>query len=212
MTRRKRPAEDPHAGLTWPCVVLGIDSGAESGFALAVPRSGQIPPRVTLSGQVAVNEPRRRQTVVRLAFQTAARFGLPLAVVREDWTPGGKFDSVRNATGLGARWGWWDEHIRMAALDHPDVDLRAKSPKSTEALRLYPSQWWSRSIGGKKPARDEGLRVVVERVSAMLGREAGPDEAVAVLLATVGQTHEGMAAVLPKRAWLQPGDWRPRPA
>lgn len=208
MTRRKTTAAvDPHAALVWPCIILGIDAGAESGFALVGPARGQ----VRLSGQVSAHEAVRRQTVVRLAFQVAALCRLPLAIVREDWTPGGKFDSVRNATGLGARWGWWEEQVRMARLSHPDVDLRTKAAKNLEALRLYPSQWWSRAIGGKKPPRDEGLRVVRERASTIVGRPVESDEGVAVLLATVGQQHEGVAAMLPKRAWHAPGDWRPRP-
>ena len=185
----------------WPCVVLGIDPGATSGFALFSP----VRDAPLFSGINGRGDWRGRARVLSETMEYVEAYDLPLVVVREKWgargAMSGKFNAANMFTGLGRAWGCWEEQIRSA--------LGVSTPN---VLQLHTMTWWSRTIGGKKPKRDKALPMQIDYVNRTWGLDVvSDDEAAALCMASVARTHEKTGALLPDSAWHNPiGDWIPR--
>lgn len=185
MTRRKPVL--PRSMNPHPCVVLGIDPGTTSGWAILVPESLAI-----RSGREGT--PRLRCSaidvghggVVDWAQETACSVGLPLVVVAEKWTAGG-WASHTTLLGLGAAWGKWEAALR-----------EAKHPKR-RIVRVYSQTWRAAIIGGRQRPADEWKAAAQAQVKYRFGVECGPDAAEAVCIALWGSHAGEVGDVLPKR-------------
>jgi hypothetical protein len=128
------------------CATLGIDSGAISGAALAVP-ADVVPrapdprrprqPEIVLWART-VRTAVEREDVIVSAREDARVFGLELVVVGERWTGvfRGKRAGARTISGLGASWGKWAEQLELAGV-----------PKR-RVLRVSTAFWRARMIPG----------------------------------------------------------------
>lgn len=124
MKQSRLPASyTPH-----PCVTLAIDPGKASGwaiFALGI---------LTASGTAKTHA--ARCDAARLAMTAAKAATLPIVVVAEKWTPGGKFAGARTMAGLGAQWGLW-----LAALEELAIPKR-------RVIRVHTQTWRAAVLGG----------------------------------------------------------------
>ena len=87
-----------------PCTILAVDPGKVSGWSHF--HHGHN----AGSGVARTHEERR--VAVASAVEIALGERVPLVVVAEKWTPGGRFAGARTMAGLGAQWGLW-----LAALE-----------------------------------------------------------------------------------------------
>ena len=127
----KKRAAKKHAPASYdahPCVVLAIDPGKVSGWAVLA--RGVL----TASGTARTHVDRR--DAVSSATRTAHEASLPVIVVGEQWTPGGKFAGARTMAGLGAQWGLW-----QAAFEELAVPKR-------RVLRVHTQTWRAAILGG----------------------------------------------------------------
>lgn len=90
-------------------VILGIDSGATSGWSIFIKDQFYI-------SSIARNHDERKRGIVMAAFYSENR-GLPLIVGREAWSPGwGKKRTFKSIVGTGAAWGKWEELLESFGL------------------------------------------------------------------------------------------------
>lgn len=130
----KRKPLLPPAMKPWLCVVLAIDPGALSGWALFV--------RGKLVDFGEGNKPLDRRLACYRAATTANDNGLPLIIVGETWTRHGDW-SFESTLGLGAAWGRWLEGIDEA----PQVNIgQWRGPKIIRVLL----DDWRRAIFGSR--------------------------------------------------------------
>lgn len=132
-------------------VVLGLDCGAQSGWAIWTPKTfhiGTIFNRVGAEGE--------RVAVVEAAIRVAETLGLGLVVVAEKWTAGmwGKDRRMNAATlmGLGAAWRDWQR-----VLQH------CKVPKK-RIVRVNVRTWQGRLLSGLGARTSEQLKAAAKRV------------------------------------------------
>lgn len=182
---RKRGAKPrPAASFApLPCVVLGIDPGATSGWCILA--CG----RYVASGYV---EPLRRSAdvrgVVARARYEADERGLPLVVVAETWGRGGHLHT-RTLESLAATWGVW----KAAAFELGDVSER-------RIIRVHTSTWTSKVIGGSGVKSGDVRRAQsVAIASRLAGRATQVDEAAGVCIALWGSRAGEVLERLPKR-------------
>lgn len=179
---RKRGARPkPSASFTpHACVVLGIDPGATSGWAVVL--------RGDPTGAIGIarTAPERRDAVM-YAQQVADRSGLPLVVVAEKWSAGG-WASHTTLLGLGAAWGAWREALVECGVPERRV------------VRVLTQTWRAAVLGGgnRRGGRD-WKREAVEWARRALGREVGPDAAEALAIAVWGARAGEVAEKMPKR-------------
>jgi hypothetical protein len=149
------------------CVLLAIDPGAVSGMSLWV--NGQL----TYSAQVG--KAHERHEVVRNAVRLQHNHHLPLMVVREAWTGGGKRMGPKTIAGMGAAWGAWREHLLL--LQHP----------MGRVVKVTPQRWRSSVLGGPQRSTDKWKSAAQAYVSARFGNtDCGPDEAEAICIGAWG--------------------------
>lgn len=178
MARRRPKMRLPAALSPHRAVILGIDPGATSGWALLY---------VDAHGRERLEAGTCRgasRDVVDRALALAAETGLPLVVVAERWSAGG-WASHTTLLGLGAAWGAW-----LAALD-------GRVPKR-RIVRVYSQTWRAAIIGGRQRSteawKESACRVAFVRWGVVLG----PDAAEAACIAAWGARAGEVGAALPK--------------
>lgn len=182
MKRRPLPRSFvPHA-----CLVLAIDPGEQGGAA--------IHGRGAYHGVFEVR-PGDESRIVECALRLATELRLPLVVVGETWTFGGRRADPR-ATGamrarLSERWGMW-----LGAL------LAAGFPKR-RIVRVNSRTWQARELGAGWGVKSDELkrraRAVAQRLTGNAGAWSMSDDAAdAVCIAWWARTAGEVEAVLPK--------------
>lgn len=174
-----------------PCVILGIDPAASSGWAIFA--YGKY-----ITSGVAKTQS-EREYAVRLALnETLARIDMPkhdpvLVVVAEKWTRGGKWYAA-TMTGIGASWGKWVAELERVGL-----------PKR-RIVRVYPATWRGAvlGIGGRNATTEICHRLAILRANTLHLKRHGAtrmcsDEAEAIAIAEWGTLAREVADVLPKR-------------
>jgi len=174
--RHTSPAPKP-----WACVVLGVDTAARSGWAIAV--SGK---RVD-SGEVDTLNTPDIERVVRWAIELGRVGGLRVVLVLE--APWG--GSVAVVAALGVARERWERAWRDAGQTVRRV------------VRVNPSTWRAAVLGRQAIGLErEAVRALEQRVAAWLvgpGRVLGPDESAAVLIAAWGAQAGEVGRAIGKR-------------
>lgn len=179
--RRRGARPKPAASFTdLPCVVLGIDPGATSGWAVVL--RGEPTGAIGIA-RTAID----RHHAIMSAIQIADRNSLPLVVVAEKWSAGG-WASHTTLLGLGAAWGAWREALVECGVSERRV------------VRVLTQTWRAAVLGGgnRRGGRD-WKREAVEWARRALGREVGPDAAEALAIAVWGARAGEVAEKMPKR-------------
>lgn len=161
--RSRRSSPSP---LPWACVVLGVDTAARSGWAIAV--SGK---RVD-SGELSTLDTAELERVVRWAVDLGRVGGLRVVLVLE--APWG--GSVAVVAALGVARERWERAWRDAGQTVRRV------------VRVNPATWRAAVLGrGAIGLEREAVRALEQSVACRLvGRPLGPDESAAVLIARWG--------------------------
>jgi hypothetical protein len=173
----------PRAPSPFPVVILGIDPGQSSGFAIS--EAGKI----RIAGTCSHDDGLTMAGIVAEAHAMAADAGIPCVIVAEKWSAGGWL-STDTLLGLGASWGAW----RSVLLD-------ARVPKK-RIVRVLPQTW--RAGLGLKRARDgddvESWKATTRRfVSEACGLNLEHDASDAVGIALWGACAPGTVLALGKR-------------
>lgn len=176
--------------LLYPCaaVVLGVDPGRVSGWAVVAPDG---PDAVLLAAGCGEGG---EAEAIAAASELAEQAGLPLVVVAETWPVGrgrGQRDRLSAAAlaGLGARWGRWQ--LRLEDAGHP----RART------LRVTTGTWRRAILGGASQRRSASWkRAAILAVEGRYGVRLGPDAAEAALIATWGVRSPRVAKAAGARA------------
>ena len=178
----------PSGVLVLPCVVLGIDPGATSGWAIMAPGTADV--RLLGSGQCRGAS----RDAVDSAQTWAEMLELPLVAVGERWSSamrmrGGARTSGFTQQGLGASWGRWQQLLEDAG-----------QPKS-KPLRVDLMTWRMGIFGGRFRRKSEVWKsLAVARAGTFIeGREPGTDEAEAICIAEFCMRWDKVRAVLGKR-------------
>lgn len=137
--RPKKPAP-PDSYTPHDCVILAIDPGSVSGWAIVSPRRATVHARQPVTVWSGCSSDGPKNHVVEMARDAANDVKRPLIVVAETWTTGNREHDRRMKAavllGLGAAWGRWYD-----ALDAVGV------PK-TRILRVNTATWRAKVIGG----------------------------------------------------------------
>jgi len=173
-SRRPSPAPKP-----WACVVLGVDTAARSGWAIAV--QGK---RVD-SGEVDTLNTLDIERVVRWAVDLGRVGGLRVVLCLE--APWG--GSVAVVAALGVARERWERAWRDAGQTVRRV------------VRVNPSTWRAAVLGrGAIGLEREAVRALEQSVARRLvGKELGPDESAAVLIARWGSQAGEVGKAIGKR-------------
>jgi hypothetical protein len=164
--------------VTLAAVILAVDPGAKGGWCVLTPERCVAGPASTA---------RERQCAVAGAAGEAEFLSLPLVVVMERWTAGGKWGAA-TMMGLGAQAGRWSEAVETYA-------------PAARVVRVYAQTWRAGVLRGlpwrsrEQAARSAGL-VAAKR----LGRACGPDEGVAACIAIWAEASAEVARVAGMRA------------
>lgn len=163
MTRRiKYPKHlrEPRATVPHPCVVLAIDPGKSTGWAIfsrsRVVSFGACDPFVGIEFPGVCAE----------AVAIASEAGLPLVCAHEGWNAGG-WGSHQTLVGLGASWG-----ACRASLHEAGITKR-------RMVRVVPATWQSVVFGGRPDDTKAEARKVA---SAIVGENVGGDAADAICI------------------------------
>lgn len=158
---RANRIKEPQAMTAWPCIILAIDPGARSGWAIC--DGGH---RVR-SGQCRAS----KNKIVQQALRIARCSALPLVVAMEKWA--GDFPTSATAIGLGAAAGGWLEACE------------ANGVRKSMIVRVFPRTWQAATVGGKQYKRDAMNRRVKlwSRLHFALPEDPGADEAAALCIA-----------------------------
>lgn len=168
------PSLHPHA-----CVVLAIDPGKASGWAVFV--CG----RCVASGVASGHD--GRMLAVELADVEAARAKLPLVVVAEKWSAGG-WASHTAMIGLGASWGDWRTALGIGGVP------------ASRVVRVLPQTWRARVIGSPRGARSDALkRMSMMRAAKEVGHVADDNEADAICIGIWATRAPEVGAVAAKK-------------
>lgn len=190
--RRKKP-EIPDSYHPHECVVLSIDPGRVSGWAVLV--------RGVECHYGQSNDTEEWARAVCVALEIGDERGLPVVVVMETWSQGSRKTDARFGApvllGLGAAQGEWK---RLLAL--------AKVPKR-RLVTVYPQTWRARVIGGPMNRTTAEWKAAAKGVAeaafgrlmrpTIEGHLLGPDAAEAVCQAIWASRAGKVGAVLPKR-------------
>ncbi len=187
MKKRRKP-KLPASPSPHPCVVLGVDPGATSGWAIISSKPVIMnDPDGTVSTNIMVGETRcMHRHAVDLAIDVAHRAGLPLIVVAEKWTAGG-WASHTALLGLGAAWGTWEVALREAG--HPKRRI----------VRVCSQTWRARVIGGRQRPTEAWKAAAQACARRRFNIDMGPDAADATCIALWGMYAGEVGAVLPKQ-------------
>ena len=162
-----------------PAVILAIDPGATSGWAL------YSADRCIASGIAKTHE--QRVMAIEIAQTEETRAKLRLIVVAEKWSPGGRWYTA-TMTGIGAAWGMW-----QAALEACEV------PK-VRVVRVYPQAWRSRVLTGRRGVKTEVWDLMAQRRARQeVGHDVGDDEADAICMGAWALRAEAVRAKVEKK-------------
>lgn len=175
--RKRAPARTAGASYSpLPCVVLAIDPGTTSGWAVLTPEG---------RWQLGVLGPDARHAarllVVAIATDAVVVHGLPLVVVAERWAM-----RWRPAGAPRESWGQW-----LSALDEAGVPRR-------RIVRVNVGRWSARLLGGMALTTEQRQSRSVLVAKARFGLDVTHDEAAALLMALWGSRAGEVARVLPK--------------
>jgi hypothetical protein len=180
--RAKKPPP-PDSYTPHDCVILAIDPGNVSGWAIVSPRRSAVDAKQSVTVWSGRTTAGPKNHIVEMARDAATNDVMrPLIVVAETWTTGDPVHDrrMRAATmlGLGAAWGRWSD-----ALDAVGV------PKS-RILRVNTSTWRAKIIGGPmNRTTEEWKRLALLHaqqrfpVRAPSGQVSSDDEAEALCIA-----------------------------
>lgn len=177
--RRQKPRPPPSA---WPhaCVVLAIDPGAVSGWAIL--RVGELE-RYGLAEDAGA-----RGHAVAEAMRIARDRCHVLIVVAEKWSAGGERTDRRMThvtwMGLSKQWGKWEVALELAG--HP----------MRRVVRVYPQTWHASILGGR---RVNTKVQAISYVGRRFGRTVASDEADAICIGLWASQAGEVAQVLPRR-------------
>lgn len=177
--KSKRKPLPERMAAPWPVVILAIDPGAASGWALYE--------RGELAEYGLVRKAPERTSVVLHAGIAADVASLPLVIVRESAT---HFQAFKQAIGMGASWGRWLEALELAALERrPVLDVQAPV--------------WRRAIFGEQyeqgRSRDEWKALAIDRANGIAGDAVNDDTAEAILIGEWAAFAPELGAVIGKR-------------
>lgn len=163
-----------------PAVVLAIDPGASSGWAVF--DAG----RYVTSG--VAKRAIGRSVACDMARDQARASGLRLIVVAEKWTPGGKFAGARTMAGLGTSWGEW-----LAAIETAEI------PKS-RIVRVFTQTWRAAVLSPPRGMKSEALKALaVYRAQAITGMpNVNHDESDAICIGLWATRSAAVAKKAPK--------------
>jgi hypothetical protein len=199
--RRPKKPPAPDSYIPHDCVILAIDPGKTSGWAVRGPRHSHEAEMIASGecsdGSMAV-------ALIHAAKAVADKTKRPLIVVAETWTTGDRVQDRRmqaaTLLGLGAAWGQWQAALREAGL-----------PKS-RIVRVNVATWRAKVIGGPMARTSEEWKAAAMRIAsgmypnldrALLQRDRerkiGPDEAEALCIMHWA-THAGAVGVAVKKA------------
>lgn len=169
-----------------PCVILAIDPGGTSGWAILVEGKPKCWGALLASDSDGIDR------VIFEACDLAIRYKLPLVVLGEEWGRGGK-RGMAQWQGLGGAWMAWKYGCdRARAKGLPVVESRV--------LRVLQRTW--RSVFGLNLGREVVkaycLRAARERTGIELPAEQH-DVAEALLIGLWGARAAAVGAKLPKR-------------
>lgn len=180
--RTKKPklaaSHTPH-----DCVVLAVDPGKVSGYALFC--------RGELQDSYEVTSADVREYCVNHAVNLSDNERLPLVVVAEKWTAGG-WRSAASMIGLGAAWGAWAEQLERYGV-----------PKR-RIMRVYSQTWRAAVIGGAQRSSAAWKTAAMQRARPVFkgvhgtSTFVGPDEAEAICIGLWAIKAGEVAAALPK--------------
>lgn len=131
MTKRTAKPKPPPSLTAHACVVLGIDPGATSGWAVFV--AGHL-----VECGVAKTAADRAHAIARALALAVSRQGaptLPVVIVAEGWSAGG-WKGIKQVLGMGASWGRWQEAIELAGVPEKRV-VRVLTQRWRSDLRLH---------------------------------------------------------------------------
>lgn len=166
------------------CVLLSIDPGATSGWAVFV-RGGLVVngPRGARYG--VARTPEERRIAVREGLLLAESTQLPLLVVAEKWSAGGKMGHAQIA-GLNAQWGRW-------------ADVLEELAPRARVVRVYPQTWRPFAWGKGHGPQPQWKRIAVAMVKARFRVEVEHDVADAIGIGVWGSRAGEVAEKMPKR-------------
>jgi hypothetical protein len=147
----------PSSFRPWPCVLLCIDPGNTSGWAIFV--QGTLHAHGTCRFT--------KLDIIHMALDIAEAASMKLIVVREKWATA-HWKSKAAPIGIGAAWGGWRESLRIK-----DVPPRA-------VVEVYPRTWQAATVGGRQLKSDDQIKAVQAFVKLRLGIDAKPDAAAAI--------------------------------
>lgn len=176
--RARRPSPSPELDAPISAVVLGVDPGARSGWAILAP-----------AGKLEAGEVRTKiDAPIARALEVAAANELPLIVAMEKWTAGG-WKSFASFGGLSAQAARWLEALRVAGVPKKSV------------VRVTTQRWRARVIGGRqRPTEAWKAAAIAAMRTRYEGIELGPDAAEAACIATWATRAGEVAKAMPKRA------------
>lgn len=179
---RAKRARLPPSFRPWRAVVLALDAGSKSGWAIWVLGKLAASGEHTIYTDVGLREVVR---VVEQAKAYAAHLGVPwVALIEQAW--GG-----RMGVGLGCAAGYWMFALRNAQLSRARIGS------------VLPNVWRARALpkGSTKLSRERVRVVEVASARAIVhGRDVGDDEAPAILIGKWGTQAGEVGAMLPKNA------------
>lgn len=166
-----------------PCVVLSIDPGATSGWALWDDECGW-------TTGLAFTWDERRDAACQ-AYTLARAANCPLVVVAETWRntrpKNGRPFPLPTAIGLGAQWGLW-----LAELQRLDVPEK-------RIVRVDTGTWGQVVLGRSRMTTEQRHAASQLRARAVLGHDVTADEAAALCIGLWGLRSEKVAAAIGKR-------------
>lgn len=187
----KRPKKPPPPPVLepWACVILAIDPGRSSGWAVF--DAGKL----VASGHALTQE--ERAGACLLAEVTAggrgAKAAVPLVVVAEKWTASrskarDKRMNPSTLAGLGRSWGMW-----LAA-----IETELQIPKK-RVLRVAQGRWKAKVLGRASMAHKQAVATMAS-VAVRAGAKAGAVEDVyaAVCIGIWAARSGEVGAVLPR--------------
>jgi len=138
-------------------VVLAIDPGAHSGWAVFENDSGPVRSGATDSAV-------ERVAAIQWAQDRAAELGRHLVVVAESWTAGG-WKNYKALIGLGASWGKWLHPLELAGIPEKNI------------VRVAPPTWRARLFNKANMKKNEAKKMAMTYAC-----EPDPDIAEAVCI------------------------------
>lgn len=177
-----------------PCVLMAVDPGKASGWALTYVAPYE--PHLRTWSHGTTETWLHRSDACTHAHAIAHAIGQPLVVVAETWrvSGGGKQGregraswNTQTIAGLGAQWGLW-----LAELQRLDVPER-------RIVRVDTGTWGQVVLGRSRMTTEQRHAASRLRARSVLGHDVGPDEAAALCLGLWGLRSEKVAAAIGKR-------------